>query len=99
MWSATWNSSSLFLNLTTTILLFLLLSCASVCPPYNDMDFDDLVRRLEESGVLSSNSFLVFEYPKEVSGSLKKTMGSLHQLVNRKYGRTTVAIYGPEGLS
>jgi len=70
----------------------------SVCPPYNDMDFDDLVRGLEDSRVISSRSFLIFEYPKEVSESLKPSLGSLTQLVNRTYGRTTVAIYGPSDL-
>ena len=71
----------------------------SVCPPYNEMDFNDLVKSLEESDVLGERSFLIFEYPKEVSGSLQVTLGPLVQLVNRTYGRTTVAIYGPQALA
>lgn len=63
------------------------------------MDFSDLVNKLEESDVLGSRSFLIFEYPKEVTGSLQPTLGPLVQLVNRTYGRTTVAIYGPPELN
>ena len=68
----------------------------SVCPPYNDMDFDELVRSLEASKVVSDRSFLIFEYPKEVGQSLATNLGPLTRLVNRTYGRTTVAIYGPD---
>ena len=67
-----------------------------MCPPYNDMDFDELVRSLEASKVVSDRSFLIFEYPKEVGQSLATTLGPRIRLVNRTYGRTTVAIYGPD---
>ena len=67
----------------------------SVCPPYNKIDFDQLVRSLEESQALSSTSFLVFEYPKEVSDSLRTTLGPLTLLSKKNYGRTTVGLYGP----
>ena len=54
-----------------------------MCPPYNDMDFDELVRSLEASKVVSDRSFLIFEYPKEVGQSLATTLGPLTRLVNR----------------
>jgi hypothetical protein len=63
------------------------------------MDFGELLSKLEESDVLGSQSFLIFEYPKEVTGDLQPNLGPLVQLVNRTYGRTTVAIYGPPELN
>ena len=87
-------SSSSSLAMAEISLLF----SRSVCPPYNDMDFDRLVKSLEDSEVISSTSLVVIEYPKEVSSSLKPTLGGLTRLVNRTYGRTTVAMYGPSDL-
>ena len=70
----------------------------SVCPPYNNMDFARLVKSLEDSQAISERSFVIIEYPKEVEDHVGPNLGTLSRMVNRTYGRTTVAIYGPADL-
>ena len=56
------------------------------------------MKSLEDSQAISERSFVIIEYPKEVENHVGPNLGTLSRMVNRTYGRTTVAIYGPADL-
>lgn len=38
---------------------------------------------------------MIVEYPKKLASLVRPTLGPLHKLRDRRYGRTYLAIYGP----
>lgn len=66
----------------------------SVTPPYEAVDYNNLMGQLATSSLLGKDTFMVVEYPSEVD--ILGSCGSLSKILNRRYGRTHLAIYGPE---
>ena len=68
----------------------------SVCPPYEAVSYPELYELLENSPLVHDTSIIVVEYPKKVVHEIRDRIGPLVKLRDRKYGRTLVAIYGPD---
>lgn len=66
----------------------------SVTPPYEAVDYNELMGQLSTSSMLGKDTFVVVEYPSEVD--ILDSCAPLQKILNRRYGRTHVAIYGPE---
>ncbi|MCO5607054.1 hypothetical protein L7F22_061246 [Adiantum nelumboides] len=66
----------------------------SVTPPYEAVDYNILMGQLSASYVLGKETFVIVEYPSEVD--IIDGCGPLVKILNRRYGRTYLAIYGPE---
>ncbi|KAK1432832.1 hypothetical protein QVD17_09734 [Tagetes erecta] len=66
----------------------------SVTPPYMLVNYDDLMKQISESSVIGNDSFIVVEYPFRTE--MLETCGCLVKLVDRRFGRTHLAIYGPK---
>jgi len=65
----------------------------TLTPPYEEVDYGELMYAAAGSDLVGEGTFLVVEYPVEL-GSLEPAYR--HRLVgirNRKYGRTVIAIY------
>ena len=45
--------------------------------------------------MLLQESLVVVEYPKKLGHLIRDTLGPLHKLKDRRYGRTYIAVYGP----
>lgn len=67
----------------------------SVCPPYEQVSYEELYDLLEGSPLLHSGSIVVVEYAKRLSHAIRDTIGPLHKIRDKRYGRTFVAVYGP----
>lgn len=70
----------------------------SCCPPYEAVSYPEVLELLSESPLLHENTILLVEYPKKVTGEIPLMVGSLVKLRDRRYGRTLVAVYGPESV-
>jgi 16S rRNA (guanine(966)-N(2))-methyltransferase RsmD len=70
----------------------------SVCPPYEAVSYAELMAALDAATgrVLHEHSFVIVEYPRLATKEMPERLGPLARLRDRKYGRTLVAIYGPE---
>jgi len=70
----------------------------SVCPPYEAVTYTDLMGLLASSAgrILHAHSFVIVEYPRLAAREMPARLGPLARLRDRKYGRTLLAIYGPE---
>jgi 16S rRNA (guanine(966)-N(2))-methyltransferase RsmD len=68
----------------------------SVCPPYLLVSYPELFSLLEESPLLHAGSHVIVEYPKELSHEIPDVLAGLHKFRDRRYGRTFLAMYGPE---
>lgn len=65
----------------------------TITPPYEEVDYANLMDAVNESDCVGEGTFVVVEYPVELQ-SLPPAIGSrLIGLRNRRYGRTVVAIY------
>ena len=42
------------------------------------------------------DTIIVVEYPKRLAHEVRDTIGPLYKLKDRRYGRTFIAIYGPD---
>lgn len=65
----------------------------TITPPYEEVDYSELMSSVTKSDCVGEGTFVVVEYPVEL-GSLPPAIG--HRLVgirNRKYGRTVLALY------
>lgn len=65
----------------------------TITPPYEEVDYAELMTKLVESSCVGEGTFVVVEYPVELK-SLPPTID--HRLIgirNRRYGRTVVAVY------
>ena len=68
----------------------------SVCPPYLKVSYEELFGLLEKSPLLHKETFVVVEYPAKTKFKLPETVGPLPLLKDRKFGRTRLALFGPE---
>jgi 16S rRNA (guanine(966)-N(2))-methyltransferase RsmD len=68
----------------------------SVCPPYEAVSYTELYDLLEESPLVHDTTIIVVEYPKKVVREIRDRIGPLVKLRDRRYGRTLIAIYGPD---
>ena len=66
----------------------------SVCPPYEKVSYEELYDLLEGSPLIHSDSIVVVEYAKRLSHAIRDTIGPLHKIRDKRYGRTFVAVYG-----
>lgn len=65
----------------------------TITPPYDEVDYAELMAAVVGSTCIGEGTFVVVEYPVELK-CLPPTIG--HRLIgirNRKYGRTVVAVY------
>ncbi|DBB03803.1 hypothetical protein WJX82_011159 [Trebouxia sp. C0006] len=67
----------------------------SVCPPYEKVSYEELYDLLEGSPLIHYESIVIVEYAKRLSDVIRDTIGPLHKIRNKRYGRTYVAVYGP----
>ncbi len=71
--------------------------CAhSVCPPYLKVSYPELFELLEGSPLMHADTHVVVEYPRKLREQLPDKLGPLSMVRDRKFGRTWLAIYGPE---
>lgn len=69
-------------------------SYISVTPPYEAVDYNTLMSQLSMSSLLGEDTFVVVEYPSKTD--ILDSCGSLPKILDRRYGRTHLAIYGPK---
>lgn len=74
----------------------MILFVCSVCPPYLKVSYEEVFSLLENSPLLHEETFIVVEYPTKTAFSLPDKIGPLSQLRDRKFGRTRLALFGPE---
>lgn len=72
----------------------------TITPPYEEVDYSELMQALLDSDCVGEGTFVVIEYPVEL-GCLPPAIG--HRLIgirNRRYGRTVLAVYAcqPDGI-
>ncbi len=63
----------------------------SVTPPYAEVDYADLARRVAESSLIGEGTVVVFEHPRGVE--MADEIGPLIRLRERRYGGTRISIY------
>jgi len=68
----------------------------SVCPPYLLVSYPELFGLLEGSPLIHDETHIVVEYPKELKHEIPDRIGDLIKFRDRRYGRTYLAMYGPE---
>jgi len=67
----------------------------SVTPPYEAVNFPELMEQLSTSPLVKEDTCIVVEYPIKSKREMPETCGVLVKIKDRRYGRTHVAIYGP----
>lgn len=65
----------------------------SVTPPYMAVDYGVLMNQLSNSPVIGEDTFIVVEYP--LKTDMLDSCGCLTKISDRRFGRTHLAIYGP----
>mmetsp|Transcript_9275 Transcript_9275/g.23445 ORF Transcript_9275/g.23445 Transcript_9275/m.23445 type:complete len:429 (+) Transcript_9275:100-1386(+) len=68
----------------------------SVCPPYLLVSYPELFALLDASPLLHAGSHIIVEYPKELAHQIPDAVAGLPKFRDRRYGRTFMAMYGPE---
>ncbi|KAL2634036.1 hypothetical protein R1flu_005515 [Riccia fluitans] len=68
----------------------------SVTPPYEAVSYTALMAQLASSPLITESTFMVVEYPIKSRHEIPENCGKLFKIRDRRYGRTFVAIYGPE---
>lgn len=68
----------------------------SVCPPYELVSYPEIFNLLEDGPFIHDTSIVLVEYPRKIARDIPEMLGPLVKLRDRKYGRTLVALYGPE---
>jgi 16S rRNA (guanine966-N2)-methyltransferase len=63
----------------------------SVTPPYAEVDYADLARRIAQSNLIGEGTVIFFEHPRDVE--MADTIGPLFRLRERRYGGTRLSIY------
>ncbi|CAN0857577.1 Putative rRNA methyltransferase YlbH [Linum grandiflorum] len=66
----------------------------SVTPPYTQVDYGILMELVSKSGLIGENTFILVEYP--LKTNMLDSCGGLVKITDRRFGRTLLAIYGPE---
>jgi 16S rRNA (guanine(966)-N(2))-methyltransferase RsmD len=69
----------------------------TICPPYEEVVYDDLLSAVVNSPVVKEDTIVLVEYPVEIWGAVPHVVaGTSNTMVgirNRKYGRTVIAMY------
>lgn len=65
----------------------------TITPPYEEVDYGELLTAVAESDAVGEGTFVVVEYPVELKTLPPAIGGRLVGLRNRKYGRTVLAVY------
>jgi len=65
----------------------------TVTPPYEEVDYGELVTSIAQSDCVGEGTFVVVEYPVELRTLPPVIMNRLIGMRNRRYGRTVIAIY------
>ncbi len=68
----------------------------SMCPPYLLVSYPELFGLLENSPLVHEDTHIIVEYPKELIHQIPDAIGPLIKFRDRRYGRTFIAMYGPE---
>lgn len=68
----------------------------SVCPPYLKVSYEELFELLEGSPLIHAETHIVVEYPRKSKASIPKSLGPLALIKSRKFGRTHLAVFGPQ---
>lgn len=66
----------------------------SVTPPYQTVDYSVLMGQLSNSSLVGKDAFILVEHPQNIV--MHDSCGSLVKIVDKRYGRTLLAVYGPE---
>ncbi|KAJ6298570.1 hypothetical protein OIU76_019678 [Salix suchowensis] len=66
----------------------------SVTPPYAQVDYGILMDQISKSPIVGEDTFIVVEYP--LRTDMLDSCGCLVKINDRRFGRTHLAIYGPE---
>ncbi|XP_044467296.1 putative rRNA methyltransferase YlbH isoform X2 [Mangifera indica] len=66
----------------------------SVTPPYTEVDYGVLMDQISKSALVGKDTFIVVEYP--LRTDMLDSCGCLVKIKDRRFGRTHLAIYGPE---
>lgn len=66
----------------------------SVTPPYMEVDYGLLMGQISDSSLVGEDTFILVEYP--LGTSMLDSCGCLLKIVDRRFGRTHLAIYGPK---
>ncbi|XP_031254832.1 uncharacterized protein LOC116112847 [Pistacia vera] len=66
----------------------------SVTPPYTAVDYGVLMDQISKSALVGKDTFIVVEYPLRID--MLDSCGCLVKIKDRRFGRTHLAIYGPE---
>ncbi|KAK1563467.1 hypothetical protein Q3G72_027998 [Acer saccharum] len=66
----------------------------SVTPPYTQVDYGVLMDQISKSALIGKDTFIVVEYP--IRTDMLESCGCLVKIKDRRFGRTHLAIYGPE---
>lgn len=66
----------------------------SVTPPYQTVDYSVLMGQLSRSSLVGKDAFILVEHPQNIV--MHDSCGSLVKIVDKRYGRTLLAVYGPE---
>ncbi len=68
-------------------------SLITVTPPYEEVDYSELLTAVAESDCVGEGTFVVVEYPVELKCLPPSISQRLIGVRNRRYGRTVIAIY------
>ena len=68
------------------------LDLLTLTPPYEEVDYDELMASVAASPLLNADCVVVVEYPVE-RGKPPFRIGELVGVRNRRYGRTALAFY------
>ncbi|KAJ4730496.1 Methyltransferase [Rhynchospora pubera] len=66
----------------------------SITPPYMEVDYAKLMDQISRSPLIGEDCFILVEYPTRTT--MPETCGHLIQIVDRRFGRTNLLIYGPQ---
>lgn len=65
----------------------------TITPPYEEVDYGELLTAVASSDAVGEGTFVVVEYPVELKALPPAIGGRLVGLRNRRYGRTVIAVY------
>jgi 16S rRNA (guanine(966)-N(2))-methyltransferase RsmD len=68
----------------------------SVTPPYEAVTYSSLMTTLATSPIVGKDTFIIVEYPYRDKAMITEMCGNLYKIRDRRYGRTNLAMYGPE---
>jgi 16S rRNA G966 N2-methylase RsmD len=69
------------------------IAVVSATPPYDEVDYPQLLEAISSSQLLERGAMVIVEYPSQVKDLFPYRIGPLYGVRNRKYGRTHLAVY------